>query len=273
MRVNNNIILRRFREDKPILLWVPTPVAHEWFIEMAAINGYHGLWIDSQHQNYSDDQLAHMCLACRAGGIEPIIRVRKRDAGSYSRAFEVGGTGIIVPHVNTAAEARAIVRECKFPPVGNRGLDGVEPAAKFGYVPGPDYVKQANEETCIVVQIEEREAVENVEEIAAVKGIDVLMIGPADLTLRYDCLGQITESGPWAAVERVAAAAKKNGIQWGLPVGSVELARKYMDMGARYFAHGSVYGFCLDGFERVRKTMGPLFEMEVQAAHASRRGY
>src|ERR1051326_900917 len=177
MKVNTNIVLQRFRENKPILLWVPTPVSHEWFIEMAAINGYHGIWIDYQHQNYSDNQIAHMCLACRAGGIEPIVRVRKRDAGSYSRAFEMGGTGIIVPHVNTAAEARAIVQECKFPPMGNRGLDGVDPPAKFGYVPGLDYVKQANQETCIIIQIEEREAVENVEEIATVPGIEELKIG------------------------------------------------------------------------------------------------
>ena len=273
MKVNTNIVLQRFRENKPILLWVPTPVSHEWFIEMAAINGYHGIWIDYQHQNYSDNQIAHMCLACRAGGIEPIVRVRKRDAGSYSRAFEMGGTGIIVPHVNTAAEARAIVQECKFPPMGNRGLDGVEPPAKFGYVPGLDYVKQANQETCIIIQIEEREAVENVEEIATVPGIDVLMIGPADLTLRYDCLGKITEPGPWKAVERVAAAAKKNGKHWGLPVGTAELAKKYMDMGARFFAHGSVYGFCLNGFEQVKKTMGPLFDMEQQAAQVNKRGY
>ena len=273
MKMTPSVVLQRFRQNKPILLWVPTPTYHEWFIEMAAINGYHGIWIDYQHQNYSDDQIAHMSLACRAGGIDSVVRVRKRDLGSYSRAFEAGGQGIIVPHVNSAAEAQAIVRECKFPPVGNRGIDGVEPSARFGYVPGPDYVKQANEETFIIVQIEEPEAVANAEEIAAVKGIDVLMIGPADLTLRYGCLGKITEPDPWKAVERVAAAARNNGIQWGLPVGTAELAKKYIDMGARFFAHGSVYGFCLMGFERVKKDFGPLFDMDQQAAAANKRGY
>jgi 4-hydroxy-2-oxoheptanedioate aldolase len=273
MKMIPSVVLQRFRQNKPILLWVPTPTYHEWFIEMAAINGYHGIWIDHQHQNYSDDQIAHMCLACRAGGIDPIIRVRKRDLGSYSRAFEMGGSGIIVPHVNTAAEARAIVRECKFPPDGNRGLDGVEPPARFGYIPGAEYVKQANQETCIIIQIEEPEAVENVEEIATVPGIDVLMIGPGDLTLRYGCYGQITEPEPWAAVERVAAAAKRNGKQWGLPVGTAELAEKYMDMGARFFAHGSVWGFVSSGFEQVKKTMGPLFDMRAQAEANQKRGY
>lgn len=256
-----------------MLLWVPTPVYHTWFVEMAAMNGYHGIWIDYQHQNYSDDQIAQMCLSCRAGGIDPVVRVRKRDAGSYSRAFEMGGNGIIVPHVNTAAEAREIVKECKFPPFGNRGLDGVEPPAKFGYLPGRDYVKQANAETCVIVQIEEPEAVQNVEEIAAVKGIDVLMIGPGDLTLRFGSLGDQNTAEFKDAVKRIAAAAAKNGIHWGLPVGTPEAATKFMDLGARFFAHGSVYGFCLNGFEQVKKNFGALFEMEAQAKANTNRGY
>lgn len=273
MKVNTNIVLQRLRQNKPILLWVPTPVYHEWFIEMAAINGYHGLWIDYQHQNYSDDQISHMCLACRAGGIEPIVRVRKRDAGSYSRAFEMGGTGIIVPHVNSAAEAREIVRECKFPPQGNRGLDGVEPPAKFAYVSGPDYVVQANEQTCVIVQVEEPESVEDVEAIAAVKGIDVLMIGPGDLTLRYGKVYDQSQPKFQEAVKRIAAAAAKNGIAWGLPVGTADAAKKFMDMGARFFAHGSVFGFCLTGFKQAKDNFGPLFDMGTQAEANLKRGY
>ncbi len=273
MNMIPSVARRRWRENKPILCFVPTPTYHEWFIEMAALNGYHAAWIDYQHQNYSDDQITHMCLACRAGGIDAIVRMRKRDAGSYSKALEWGAHGVIIPHVNSAAEAREIVRELKFPPEGNRGLDGVEPPARFGYLPGVEYVRQANQETYIIVQVEEPESVENVEEIAAVKGIDVLMIGPGDLTLRYGCYGKVTEPKPWAAVERVAAAAKKSGIQWGLPVANADMAKKYLDMGARFIAHGSVWGFVYAGLEQVKKNFGSLFDMEQQATANQQRGY
>ena len=273
MNMTPSLALQRFREDKPVLIFLNTPVYHDWFVGMAALNGYHALWIDHQHQNYSDDQIAHLCLACRAGGMDAVIRVRKRDQGSYSKALEWGGNGVMVPHVNTPEEARAIVRELKFPPDGNRGIDAVEPPAKFGYIPPDVYVREANRETFIVVQIEEPEAVENVEAIVAVKGIDVLMVGPADLSLRYGCVGKINDPKVQAAIQRVAAAAKKFGKQWGLPVGNAEAAKKYMDMGARFICHGSTYTFVRNGLDQVKKDFGALFGLDEPHPAGFERGY
>lgn len=273
MKMISSVMLQRMRAGRPALMFLATPTAHDWFVGMAGLHGYHGLWIDGQHQNYSEDQIAHLCLACRASGMDAVVRVRKRDAGSYSRALECGAHGVIIPHVNTAAEATAIVRELKFPPVGNRGLDGVEPHAQFGYIAAADYVQQANAETFIVVQIEEPEAVDHVDAIAAVPGVDVLMIGPGDLSLRYGVPGQWNAPLVQTAIAKVATAARTHGKWWGLPVGSATAARQYLEMGALFFAHGSVYGFVREGFDRVRRELGELFDLRAPGESVATRGY
>lgn len=273
MNMVSSVMLQRMRAGRPALMFLATPTAHDWFVHMAGMHGYHGLWIDGQHQNYSDEQIAQLCLASRASGMDAVVRVRKRDAGSYSKALEWGAQGVIVPHVNTAEEAAAIVRELKFPPDGNRGLDGVEPPAQFGYLPLAEYVRQANTETFIVVQIEEPEAVDNVAAIAATPGVDVLMIGPGDLSLRYGCPGEWQAPSVQAAVAKVAAAARAHGKYWGLPVGSMAAARSYLEMGALFFAHGSVYGFVRAGLERVQKEFGEVFDLHLPGQPSAGRGY
>jgi 2-keto-3-deoxy-L-rhamnonate aldolase RhmA len=145
----------------------------------------------------------------------------------------------MVPHVLTAEEARSVVRNVKFPPAGSRGIDGIEAHADHGLQPFADYIAQANRETFVALQIEDAEGLENVEEIARVPGVDVLFVGPADLSGSLGLVGQFDHPRVEEAIARVASAAAAAGIHWGIPVGSAERLTAMRERGAAFLAWGA----------------------------------
>jgi len=257
MQVPESLIRKRLSQDLPVVLFCPTPSVDPRFIEMAAAAGYHGAWIDQEHQNYTDPIIANFCVACRAGRIDATVRLRKCYGGSHNRGLEMGAHCLMLPHVNEAAEAAAFVREAKFPPEGNRSADGIEPHSRFGRIPIEEYSEQVNREIVLSVQIEEPAAVDNVGEIAALDGVDVLFVGPGDLSLRY---GEFGEDRPLleAAIDKVAAACREHGKWWGMPAADVQAAQQRMTQGARFFVSGSMFGFAHKAFTEFREAFGPL---------------
>ena len=257
MQVIPSTVRQRLAQDLPVVMFCSNPTADPRWVEMAGMAGYHGLWIDHEHQTFTDPEMWTLCLACRAAGMEPMIRVRKASAGSYFRALELGAYGIMLPHCNTPEEAAACVREMKFPPEGNRSLDGIEPLARYYWVPSDEYTPRANQETWLVVQIEEPEAVERLDEIAAVPGVDVLFVGPGDLGMRCAARG-MGENAVEEAVERVAAVAKAHGMHWGIPIGDLEGAQRRMAQGARFLTWGSVFWHVYVGLKQAEEDIKAL---------------
>ncbi len=257
MHSKPSVIKQRLQSDLPSIVFSPTPSPTTYFVEMAALAGYHGIWIDHEHQNYTDQEMAAMCVACRAGGVDAMFRVRRRDNGSYFRALEIGADGIMLPHCNSPEDAADCVRQVKFPPRGNRSIDGIEPHSRFAWVATEDYIRQANEQSFVVVQIEEPPAVERVEEIAAVEGVDLLFVGPGDLGVRYG-----DRPDPAAAVEeavrRVAEACHRHGKRWGITAGSKEILKQRIDQGARLVSYGSVFFFVYEHLKRVQEELQEL---------------
>ena len=251
--MRTNRVLEKLRQNKAVLVTTVTPYASPKLTEMIGLLDYDCVWIDMEHQDYSYDQLFDMALGCRATGIEPMARIRKGDYWTYSRPFEAGATGIMVPHCRSAAEAEQIVRFSRFAPLGMRGIDGVEAMADYGLAPTAEYMAHANRETFIAVQIEDREAVDDVNAIAAVEGIDILFVGPADLSQSYGIPLQTQAPVMRAAVECVAEAAAKHGKWWGLPVGSGEIGERYYQMGARFLACGAAIILLQEGWRRIRQ--------------------
>ena len=233
------------------MLACPTPYPSPKLIEMIGLIGFDGVWIDMEHQDYDYDQLFAMGLACRASGMDPLVRMRKGPYWSYFRCLEAGANGIMVPHVCSAAEAREVVRNSRFHPLGQRGMDGVEVASDYGMEAMPEYMASANEETLVSIQIEDREGVEAVDEILAVEGLDGIMVGPADLTQSY---GVPTQGGHpliVQAVDRVAEACRRHGKWWGIPVASPEAAEALLRQGSPFLRlrrghHHSAAGISAD---------------------------
>jgi 4-hydroxy-2-oxoheptanedioate aldolase len=147
----------------------------------------------------------------------------------------------MIPHVATADEARALVSAIKFPPLGDRGFCGGGRDADYWIGKPADYTDQANRETFLTVQIETPQALENAEAIAAVPGVDILFLGPGDMSLRLGCTPAVNDPVMMDVQKQIAAACKKHGKAWGRPVGTAADAKTLIDLGAQFIVHGAEF--------------------------------
>jgi 4-hydroxy-2-oxoheptanedioate aldolase len=209
---------------------------------IAAHYGYDGIWVDAEHRVWDPRETEAMIGRHHAADIDCLWRPPTKEKTALYRLLEDGATGLMIPHVSTAEQAAALVQAVKFPPLGDRGFDGAGRDAGFWFGAPSDYLAQANRETFLVVQIETQEALNNVEAIAAVPGVEILFIGPGDLSLRLGCTPGVSDRLMLEAQQRVAAAARRHGKAWGRPVGGVQDARVIVELGAQLVAMGSEFG-------------------------------
>lgn len=208
------------------------------YIRHAAHFGFDCIWLDLEHKNMHDREVQALLAFFHLCDIDCMLRPPTLEKSRLYRYLEDGATGLMIPHVSTPEKAKMLADAVKFPPIGDRGLDGAGLDSDF-YLGGDDYPQQANAETFLVVQIETIEAVENADAIAAVEGVDGLFVGPGDLGLRLKHAGGGLTLDQ--CFERVALAAKKHGKAWGCPVATKEDMQKRHDQGGRLLAHGGEF--------------------------------
>lgn len=202
--------------------------------------GFDFLFIDLEHGSTSVETAYQISVAALDAGIAPLIRVPHGELALGTRCLDGGGLGVVVPHVDTPDEARAMVNAFKFQPVGHRSIAGGYP--QFGFAPAAvkDVVTGLNDATLVVAMIETPRAVENAEKIAAVPGIDVLLMGTNDLCLEMDIPGQLEHERVVAAMDTVIGACRKHNKWPGLGgVYGKELAKKYVGRGMRFVLCGN----------------------------------
>jgi 2-keto-3-deoxy-L-rhamnonate aldolase RhmA len=206
--------------------------------EIAAVakaSGHDFLFIDLQHALYSLETVGSIARAANGCGVAPFVRVRSCRDQDISVILDSGVTGIVFPDVNTAEDARIAVETCRFKPLGRRSLTGGYPIFDFLPVSPNDTVQALNESTVIVCMIETVEGLQNVEEIAAVKGIDVLLIGLTDLLYSMGKPGALGDPAVMEAVDRVGAACRANGIALGVGGDSdPERQKEHIRRGSRF---------------------------------------
>jgi 4-hydroxy-2-oxoheptanedioate aldolase len=227
-----------------------------WLTELAGRIGYDAVWLDLEHRPFGYGVIDPVSMACRLTGMDLMVRIRKHGYDNIMRALEFGGNGIMVPHCRTAEEARQYVEWMRFPPEGKRGFDGAGADALYGEADAVEHVRHANRETFLVLQIEDKEAVEAIDEIAAVPGYDLLFVGPGDLTLSYGVPMQFDHPLVQNAYDRVAAAAQKHGKFWGTTSGSPEAAQRVLDRGGRMVVAGSDHAALVNGLKNSFRGFG-----------------
>jgi 2-keto-3-deoxy-L-rhamnonate aldolase RhmA len=213
---------------------------------LANAAGYDWLFIDMEHGALSVDQACEISIAALAVGITPIVRVCSSALHEGTRALDNGAMGVVVPHVDTVQEAEAVVRAYRYPPTGMRSWGGI--VVPYGLrPPGPAEAQAAlNREVAVIAMIETPEAVQNVDAIAAVDGIDVLLIGSSDLSTTMGIPGQFGHQRIQDAYKRVSAACKKHGRILGMGgIYDREWVKFYLGMGARFVLGGADHGFML----------------------------
>jgi 4-hydroxy-2-oxoheptanedioate aldolase len=210
MKLRSSRILRRLR-DHQFVSTMKLNLTDPRIAEMAGIAGFDALWLCQEHVPGDWTELEHTIRAARLHDMDTLVRVAKGSYSDYIRPLEAGATGIIVPHIESAAEAQRIVELTRFHPVGKRALDGGNTDGAYCTVPVEDYLQNSNTEKVIVFQIESPEALENVEAIAAVPGFDGFLFGPGDYSHRIGKAGNLTCDEVTVARQRVGKAARTHG--------------------------------------------------------------
>lgn len=217
-------------------------------IEIARIArtaGFDTFYVDIEHCSFSLETTSQLCLAGLAAGITPMVRVPNGNPEYVTRVLEGGALGVIVPHVRSAAEAKRVVAAARFAPAGDRSLGGTMPHLEYRSIPVVEAMQALNDATMVTVMMETIEALEHVEEIAAVEGVDMLFVGTTDLTTEMGIVGKLDHPRVRDAYARTIAAARKHGKHVGIGglASRPDLIAEFVKQGARFVSTGTDLGF------------------------------
>ena len=208
--------------------------------------GFDWLFIDCEHNSMGTDTAAQIASASLATGITPIVRVAGKEHWLASRMLDNGAQGVVVPHVETDSEAKRIADHCRFPPIGHRSMGGGLQQLGFAPVPVGEAARIVNEETLVVVMLESPRGIENCEAIAAVPGIDALLIGTNDLCFEMGIPGQFNDPRVRDAYTKVIAACRKHGKFPGMGgMYTSELLERHIGMGVQLILSGSDFSLLM----------------------------
>lgn len=218
-------------------------------------SGFDALYIDREHSPISAAATAQICISALGLGLTPLVRVRSASGPDIAGALDGGALGVIVPHVGNRAQAEAAVREAKFSPHGCRSVTALSPATRYRALPLVDIIRLQNEATMVVVMLETAEGIANVDEIVAVPGADLVMIGPNDLSTELGIAGETRHPLILDAYSKVAAACRHHGKHFvGGGAGGPGLP-EVIAMGARFLLGGSDVGYLMTAARQAAATM------------------
>ena len=208
--------------------------------------GYDWLFIDMEHNSMDIDIASQISIAAQDAGITPIVRVPDFAHHHATRVLDCGAMGIVFPHVDDATTAQRLVSNCLYPPNGHRSMTGVLPQLDFMQKPIAEVAKLINDSMLIVIMLESPEAISNVDSIAAVEGVDVILIGTNDLCMEMGIPGDYNNPKVKEAYSKVIEACKKYGKTPGMGgVYNEELMSEYIGMGMKFILSGSDLSFMM----------------------------
>lgn len=206
------------------------------FVEAAGHAGYDFVLLDMEHGPGTFENLQNLIRAANVTGVCPVVRVPRGTDIWIDRALDVGAGALLIPQIDTAEQARAVVSAAKFSPVGTRGTCRFVRSAGYGSVPGGEYFSRA-QETVVIIQAEGKKAVENLDEILDVPGIDVVFVGPYDLSSSLGHVGEVDHPEVIACIQGIIEKANAKGIQLGCFADTVEGGKKWRDMGVKFIGY------------------------------------
>jgi 4-hydroxy-2-oxoheptanedioate aldolase len=218
--------------------------------------GYDWLFLDLEHNSMDLDTAVQISVAALGVGIAPIVRVPARQFWLATRALDGGALGIVMPHVDTPEEAEAVARHLRYPPLGQRSIAGGLPHLGYAQVSMGDTTAAINAATFLTVMLETPQAIANADKIAAVPGIDSLLIGTSDLSIEMGIAGQLGHERIVDAYKTVIEACRAHNKHPGMGgVYEPELMRRYIGMGMRFLLTGSDLGFMASGARECASAM------------------
>jgi 4-hydroxy-2-oxoheptanedioate aldolase len=226
-------------------LW--SSLSSNYSVEVIAGAGFDWILLDMEHSPNDLESLLAQLQAAAPYATHPVVRVPWNDMVAMKRILDVGAQSLLVPYVSTVEEARAAVAHTRYPPKGVRGVAGTTRATRFGRV--KDYAHRAHEEICLLVQVETRAALDNIEAICAVDGVDGVFVGPADLHASMGYVGEIANPKVKPTIDDAIRRIRKAGKAPGILTPSEEDARRWLECGALFVAVGADVGILARGAE------------------------
>ncbi|MCG5237959.1 aldolase/citrate lyase family protein [Xanthobacter oligotrophicus] len=224
-------------------------LSSSYAIEAVAGAGFDWLLLDMEHSPAELTTVLAQLQALSGYPVSPVVRPAANDAVLIKRLLDIGAQSLLIPYVQNAAEARAAVAATRYPPEGVRGVSALTRATRFGRV--KDYARTAARELCVLVQVETREAIDEIEAIAAVEGVDGIFIGPGDLAASLGHAGDVGHACVVEAVEKAVARIRAAGKPAGILTGDAAFARRCMDIGTTFSAVGVDAGILAREAERL----------------------
>jgi 4-hydroxy-2-oxoheptanedioate aldolase len=268
-------IKAKLRRGQPALV-VTCHFTDPSIYEMTSLMGFDGIWLDLEHHTTSTETAAALLRAARVGTSDVIVRPAKGEFMRMGRLLEAGAQGIMYPRCESAEEAADVARWARFAPQGERGIDGANPDNPYCFMPMARYIELANEHTLLLVQIESPKALENVEAIARVPGVDMLFVGPGDFSVLAGVPFEFDHPMIHDAYRRVAAAAASAGKWWGTTSPNPEHSQMVMDLGAMLVTNGADILMVKQGMEDIQQRyarLGFAFDNRLEAeARAMEKG-
>lgn len=226
------------RGERQIGLW--SSLCSTIAAEVVSLSGFHWMLLDTEHSPNELPDLLGQLQAMAPGTASAVVRPAWNDPVLLKRILDIGATSVLVPFVQNVEEAERAVAACRYPPHGVRGITASGRASRYGRV--PDYLRRAEGEICVLLQIETGVALTRLEAIAAVPGVDGIFIGPADLSASMGHLGQPGHPDVQAAIRDAGARLRAIGKPAGILAGNEADARRYMEWGYAFVAVGSDIG-------------------------------
>lgn len=253
-------IKQRLARGETLIVAASGRILHHNILQMIGLHGgFHAVWLDLEHIDYPTEKLEIATLACRSQGMDTFVRLAPTDYATITRALEAGAGGIMAAQVRSAAQVEEIIRWSKFNPRGCRGMNSGGWDGKFATLPLAQFSEQANRETFVAIQIETLEALEEVEAIATVDGVDLLFLGPADMSQSLGVTGDFLHAKCLAAIDRIAAACRKAGKPWGVLPPSPEYAAMCVEKGCRMLSIAADTRIITAGIESIKKSYAKFF--------------
>jgi len=215
-------------------------------ITMLATAGYDFVFIDMEHSSYSIETVADMIVAAKATEMAALVRTPGLSRLALSRPLDAGADGLLIPQVETEEEVKRIIEYTKYYPLGQRGMAIRRAHSNFARVNTAEYIKRANEETLIVIQIESEVAIRDLEKLVSVPGVDAAFIGPADLSQSYGVPGKTDDPRIQEALHRFIKVCNDYKVAPGIHVYDMDAAKKWIDAGMRLIAYSNDISMIVD---------------------------
>lgn len=225
--------------------------------ELAGLMGFDGIWMDLEHHGYSLETAGGLMRAARVGGSDIVARPGKGEFMRMGRLLELGAQAIMYPRCDSPEEAAEVVRWSKFAPLGTRGFDGSGPDSGYTAMPVHDYLQHANCETLVIIQLEHQQAIDQAEAIAAVPGVDMLMLGPADFSILSGIPFQFDHPRIAAAMKAVATAARNTGKHWAATT-TLASAPAALELGCRLLFSNADILMVKNGMDQMQAQFGQM---------------